>query len=128
VSMSKPMARKSLRRVQRPKGQFTKGELYIFVVDYEGLTLAHGGNANLVGKKPERFPGRPDGKLFLQGFIEQAKKGGGWVDYKWTIRHQEGPGQDQLRAADQRIEGLPGLRHLQDRSLTHREPGQGAAT
>jgi cytochrome c len=66
-----------------PAGKFVKGDLYIFVVDYEGVTLAHGGNAKLVGKNMKDLKDA-DGKLFMQDMIQKAKGGGGWVDYKWT--------------------------------------------
>ena len=66
------------------KGQFTKGELYIFVIDFNGMTLAHGGNPKLVGKD---MSGLRDsmGIFFIKDMIEGAKaKGSGWSDYKWT--------------------------------------------
>jgi cytochrome c len=65
------------------KGQFVKGELYIFVVDFNGLTVAHGGNAKLIGKNMKDL-NDADGKPFIQAMIDKAKAGGGWVDYKWT--------------------------------------------
>jgi cytochrome c len=66
------------------KGQFTKGELYIFAIDSNGMTLAHGGNPKLVGKD---MSGLRDssGKFFIKDMIEGAKsKGTGWSDYKWA--------------------------------------------
>lgn len=66
-----------------PAGKFVKGDLYIFVVDYEGATLAHGGNAKLVGKNMKDLKDA-NGKLFMQDMIQKARSGGGWVDYKWT--------------------------------------------
>ena len=66
-----------------PKGEFVKGDLYIFIVDYTGLTLAHGGNAKLIGKNMMELKDA-DGKEFMKECIATSKKGGGWVDYKWT--------------------------------------------
>jgi len=66
-----------------PAGKFVKGDLYIFVVDNDGNTLAHGGNAKLIGKNMKELKDA-DGKLFIQAMIDKAKSGGGWVDYKWT--------------------------------------------
>ena len=65
------------------KEGFVLNDLYIFVVDYDGMTLAHGGNAKLVGKNMLNLKD-PDGKLFIQEMIKEAQKGGGWVDYKWV--------------------------------------------
>lgn len=65
-------------------GGFVDGEYYIFVVDFKGLTLAHGGNAALVGQSMFALKDA-DGKLFIQEFIKTAReKGSGWVDYKWS--------------------------------------------
>jgi hypothetical protein len=65
-------------------GRFTKGELYIFVVDFKGLTLAHGGNDKLVGKSMYDLKDS-DGVFFIRRFIDVAKeKGEGWIDYKWS--------------------------------------------
>ena len=67
-----------------PKGQFVKGDLYIYVLDMKGDILSHGANKKLIG---QHFWGikDTDGKLFFQEIIDKAKKqGSGWVDYKWT--------------------------------------------
>ena len=64
--------------------QFKKDDLYIFVLDSKGLTLAHGGNPKLVGKD---MSGLKDasGKLFIKEIVDGANaKGSGWADYKWT--------------------------------------------
>lgn len=66
------------------QGAFVDRDLYIFAVDFKGLTIAHGGNAKLVGKDMFGLKDA-DGKFFIQSFIETAKtKGNGWVDYKWV--------------------------------------------
>ncbi|MBN1981750.1 MAG: cache domain-containing protein [Chitinivibrionales bacterium] len=66
------------------KGQFIDGDLYIFVFDMKGLTLAHGANVKLVGQNQTDLMDA-DGKEFVKEFINVAKtKGSGWVDYKWT--------------------------------------------
>ncbi len=65
-------------------GQFSKGEFYVFAIDFNGLTLAHGGNPALVGKTMIDLKD-PDGKYFIRDMIEGAKvKGSGWSDYKWS--------------------------------------------
>lgn len=67
-----------------PKGKFVDRGLYIFIVDFTGLTLAHGGNAKLVGKDMNGLKDS-DGEWFIQKMIDLAKtKRNGWVDYKRT--------------------------------------------
>jgi cytochrome c len=64
--------------------KFIKGELYIFVVDFKGLVLAHGGDEKLVGKSMYDLKDS-DGDYFIRKFIDSAKnKGEGWVNYKWS--------------------------------------------
>jgi len=75
---------KAFAEFSNPKGQFTKGDLYIFVIDTKGMTMAHGGNAKLVGKDMSELKDA-DGKFFMKEIIKTAnEKGKGWVDYKWT--------------------------------------------
>lgn len=75
---------KALAEFSNPKGKFVNGELYLFVVDFKGLTLAHGGNTNLIGKNQMELMDA-DGKYFIKEFINIAStKGAGWVDYKWS--------------------------------------------
>jgi len=75
---------KAFAEFTNQKGQFVDRDLYIFAVDFKGLTLAHGGNAKLVGRDMFGLKDADD-KLFIQNFIEVAKtKGSGWVDYKWA--------------------------------------------
>jgi len=64
--------------------QFKKDDLYVFVIDMKGITLAHGGNPKLVGKDMSGLKDA-DGKLFIKDMIDGATaKGSGWSDYKWT--------------------------------------------
>jgi len=65
-------------------GRFGSKDLYIFVVDFNGMTLAHGGNNALIGKSMNELRDSDD-KYFIREMIELSKsKGSGWVDYKWT--------------------------------------------
>jgi len=72
---------KALAEFSKPKGQFTKGDLYIFAYNPMGTIIAHGGDPKLVGQD---FTGvqDPDGKYFAREFIKIGPEGG-WVDYKW---------------------------------------------
>jgi cytochrome c len=75
---------KALAEFSNPKGQFVKGELYIFIWSSTGTVLAHGTNQKLIGKDVSELKDA-DGKLFVKEGMELAKsKGSGWVDYKWT--------------------------------------------
>ena len=75
---------KAFAEFNNQKGAFVKGDLYIFVVDLNGLCLAHGGNEKLVGKDVIGLKDS-DGKFFIKDVIEGAKtKGSGWSDYRWT--------------------------------------------
>ena len=75
---------KAFAEFSNPNGKFVDRDLYIFIVDFKGLTLAHGGNAKLVGKNMFELKDA-DGEFFIKKFIEVAKtKGTGWVDYKWV--------------------------------------------
>ncbi len=66
------------------KGKFVDRDLYIFVNDLTGKTMAHGGNAKLVGKDMSNLQDAK-GEYFIRKMNELAKiKGSGWVDYFWT--------------------------------------------
>ena len=72
---------KALAEFSKPKGQFVKGDLYIFAYNPKGTLIAHAGDPKLVGRD---FTGvqDPDGKYFAREFIKIGPEGG-WVDYKW---------------------------------------------
>jgi cytochrome c len=75
---------KLIKEVNSPTTQYRKGELYIFVIDMDGIMLAHGANPKLVGKNlAER---EDSGSVrYVQEFIKLANdKGSGWVDYQFT--------------------------------------------
>ncbi len=66
-----------------PKGKFVDRDLYIWVVDLNGKILAHGADANLIGK--DLIDLRDvDGKAFIRDAVRLAKvRNTGWFDYKW---------------------------------------------
>lgn len=75
---------KAFAEINNPKGQFTKGELYIFVYDMTGKCVAHGFNKSMIGLDLSNMKD-PDGKFFVKERLEIAKtKGKGWQDYKFT--------------------------------------------
>ena len=66
------------------KGQFVKEDLYIYVLDPNGVVVSHGANAKLIGQKLIDLKDS-DGKKFIKAIIDDAKaKGKGTMDYKWT--------------------------------------------
>ena len=74
---------KAFAEISNPAGQFKDRDLYIAVLDKTGVTLAHGGNAKLIGKSMIDLKDRDD-KYFIKAFLDvAATKGSGWVDYKW---------------------------------------------
>ena len=73
----------ALKEISKAKGQFDKGELYVFAYDMNATMVAHPKNAKLIGKNLMDVPDT-DGKLFRKEIVETAKtKGSGWVDYKY---------------------------------------------
>jgi len=74
----------TLKEINLAKGQFDKGELYVFAYDMSGKIIAHPKNPKLIGKDLLNVPD-PDGKLFRKEIVDVAKtKGTGWVDYRYT--------------------------------------------
>ncbi|MCG6538181.1 MAG: cache domain-containing protein [Syntrophales bacterium LBB04] len=75
---------KALAEFNNPAGKFINKDLYLFALDFNGITLAQGGNPKLVGKNM-MYVQDADKKYFIQDMISLAKsKGNGWLDYKWT--------------------------------------------
>jgi signal transduction histidine kinase len=73
----------ALAEFSNPKGSFTKGEQYVFVLDSNGVMLAHGVNEKYVGKDFYRTMDS-EGKRFMKEIVDAANsKGNGWVEYKW---------------------------------------------
>ncbi|MCX5810845.1 MAG: cache domain-containing protein [Proteobacteria bacterium] len=74
---------KTLKEVSTKKGQFTKDDLYVFILDMSGICIAHGANEKLIGGDLTRLKDY-DGRFFIKEIVEGAKtKGTGWVDYHW---------------------------------------------
>jgi len=74
---------KTLAELSKPKGQFDKGELYVFAYDMNAVIIAHPKNPELIGKNMSEIPDN-DGKYFRKEIVELAKtKGTGTVKYKY---------------------------------------------
>lgn len=73
-----------LKSFNDKNGSFVKGSLYIFAINYNGITLAHGGNPKVKGMNLLNIKSG-DGVLIMQEFIKIAKeKNEGWLDYRWS--------------------------------------------
>ena len=74
-----------LGEVFRTSGMFHAkpgNPLYLFVYDMNGVVLAHGADAGLIGVNRINVKD-PDGKQYAKEFLSVSqKKNGGWVDYK----------------------------------------------
>lgn len=74
---------KAFAEFNKPGGRFVKGELYIVAVSLDGVVLAHGANAKMIGKDILEIRDT-DGKQFVKEQTSLAKsKGSGWVDFRW---------------------------------------------
>lgn len=67
-----------------PKGQFIHKDLYVFIIDWDGVILAHGVNKSLINKPTAKMKDSHL-KLSIEKMIYLAKnKGEGWAVYIWT--------------------------------------------
>ena len=74
---------KAFAEFSNPKSRFTFRTLYVFVINRQGVVLAHGQNKNLIGKNLLGLKDS-DGKLFIKQIIDTAKvKKNDWIEYKW---------------------------------------------
>jgi len=69
------------------KGEFIKGELFVFAQDFHGNILAYGGNTAMVGQN--LYDAKDvKGKYLGRGMIDVAKKqGNGWYEYHFLNPH-----------------------------------------
>lgn len=75
---------KALADFNNPNGGFIDRELYIVVIDFNGVILANGSNQRMVGKQLLDVKD-VNGKYFTREEVELAKtKGKGWVDFHWN--------------------------------------------
>ena len=73
---------KSFAEFNDPRGQFVKGELYVYVRRFDGVTLAHGAVRKLIGKNHMNVKDAA-GKYYVREQIDTAKNtGSGWVRFE----------------------------------------------
>lgn len=65
-----------------PAPRFLDGDLYVFVLSAEGISLAHGAIPSLVGGDLSDLRD-VDGKALMREMLAMASAEGAWVDYKW---------------------------------------------
>ena len=66
---------------QEPR--FKDKDLYPFVYDFAGLSIAHGANSKMVGKMWINTKDQ-DGNYLIQTMIKMTQgPGSGWVNFKW---------------------------------------------
>lgn len=70
----------AIKDFMTPGGDWHDRDLYVFVFAPDGVTLAHGAKASLVGRNLMKLRD-VDGKFLTKMIVEVADKG--WVDYKW---------------------------------------------
>ena len=74
---------KAVKEFNNPKGLFSKGDLFIFAWDLNGISIANPHNQKQLGMNMMVVPD-VDGKFFAKEAVELVKKNGaGWIDYKW---------------------------------------------
>ena len=74
---------KTLAAINEKAPQFLDRDIYVYVLDVNGVALAHGGNVKLVNKPLLQLKDA-DGKPFVHELVAVLKSGkSGWVDYKW---------------------------------------------
>ncbi|MEM8753390.1 MAG: cache domain-containing protein [Pseudomonadota bacterium] len=69
--------------MDQSNSDFHDRDLYVFVFELGGATVAHGAKPALVGKDLTGLRDQ-DGHQFVKSMLEIAARGEtGWVDYKW---------------------------------------------
>lgn len=73
---------KAFKEFSNPKGKFRQGDLYLFVYNFQGVNLAHGGDQSLIGKNLSNYHDKY-GTYAPRLVIKVAKLGGGFLHYYW---------------------------------------------
>ena len=77
-------ADKAYAEFNKKDGKFIDRDLYLTVYSLDGVVLAHGANAKMIGKNMLEFKDI-DGKAFVKERVELAKtKASFWQEYKFT--------------------------------------------
>lgn len=74
---------KSFTAFNDSKGEFTKNDLYIFVINRQGKMLAHGMLPKIIGKDVLEMKDADGKALFKDMLTATATKDSAWINYKW---------------------------------------------
>ena len=81
AALYEEMGEDAFARISNPNGDFKVGELYVFGLSADGVSLAHAANPSLVGT--DRSDARDSqGELFIPRIIDAATPEGAWVVYR----------------------------------------------
>jgi len=84
VAAIKANKQKAFEEITAKDPKWVDRDLYPFVLDFNGVGLAHGANAKLVGKDLGELKDT-DGKPFVKEMLDQVRGTGKCaVDYRWT--------------------------------------------
>ena len=73
---------KAFTEISNPKGQFIDRDLYVFVTDTSGKSVAHGGNPQMIGQDLSDLKDA-EGKPITKGLLAAASNGSGTYSYKY---------------------------------------------
>ena len=68
---------KAMAEFNNQKGAFVKGDLYVVVIDFKGVVLAHGGTPGLTGSSLYDQKDPNTNKYFVREMIDAARSASG---------------------------------------------------
>ncbi len=68
------------QQIENPNGDFIDRDLYVFVLNRQGVFDAFGARREMVGQHASKIPGVDANQLVASGFAA-AERGGGWINY-----------------------------------------------
>jgi len=74
--------RSVFKTISNPAGDYADGSLYVFVIEYEGKTLAHAGFPDQVGNDANRTLDS-SGEAIYPSILKKVTEKGAWVTYKY---------------------------------------------
>ena len=73
----------ALVQFMNPTSEFVKGDLYLFVLDPNGIVIAHGNAPQSIGNSALEAHDKND-YFFVKDILRKAfSQGSGWVQYDW---------------------------------------------
>ena len=83
IARYQEVGRQVFDEISKTDGDYIEGELYVFVLDADGVSLAHAANPSLVGQNLYNLQDSA-GTFIVQGILETASPEGAWGDYLFT--------------------------------------------